>query len=95
MFNTLEERIANIEKVVRDFRHKLAAANQREESLNETINSLRAQVEKSGTPDSILTPVIGIDTHRTTKSCNYNKKRTTSHSLPMLTSRGADVKLCI
>ena len=47
MFDSLEEKIANLEKLVRDPRHELAAANQREESLNETINSLRAQDERS------------------------------------------------
>ena len=48
MFNSLEEKIANLEKVVRDPRQEeLAATNQREESLNETINSLRAQDERS------------------------------------------------
>ena len=48
MFNSLEGKIANLEKVVRDPRQEeLAATNQREESLNETINSLRAQDERS------------------------------------------------
>ena len=46
MFNSLEEETENLEKVVRDLRRELAAANHREESLNETINSLRAQDEK-------------------------------------------------
>ena len=85
MSNSLEEEIASPEKVVRDLRHELAAANQREESLNETINSLRAQVEKSSMPNSILTSVIGIDVHQTTKSYN----------LFMSTSRSTDVKLCM
>ena len=47
MFNLLEEKMANFEKVVRDSRLELAAANQREESLNETISSLHAQDERS------------------------------------------------
>ena len=45
MFNSLEDRIADLEKMARDLRHELAAVNQREDSLNETINSLRAQDE--------------------------------------------------
>ena len=47
MLNLLEEKIANLEKVVRDLQHELAAASQREGSLNATINSLRAQDEGS------------------------------------------------
>ena len=47
MFNLLEEKMANFEKVVRDSRLELAAANQREESLNETISSFHAQDERS------------------------------------------------
>ena len=46
MFDLLEEKIANLEKVVRDLRHELATANQREESLNETINFLYVQDER-------------------------------------------------
>ena len=98
MFNSLEEKTANLEKVVRDLRHELAtsqwAASQKERNLNESINSLRAQVEKSSTSNSILTSVIGIDVHTTTLY-NYNKKRVTSHRLSVSTSRGTDVKLCM
>ena len=46
-FRSLEENIANLEEVVRDLRHELAAANQREEILDETINSLRALDKRS------------------------------------------------
>ena len=58
MFRSLEEKIAHLEKVVRDLRHELAAANQREQSLNETINSLRAQGE--GSSSSIPSPASHV-----------------------------------
>ena len=45
--NSLEQEIANLEKTVHDLRHELITANQKQESLNKSINSLRAQVEKS------------------------------------------------
>ena len=54
MLSSLEEKIANLEKVVRDLRHELAAANQREESLNETIDSLRVQGEGSSSSIPLL-----------------------------------------
>ena len=95
MFDSLEEKVSNPEKVVRGLRHGLAVVNQREESLNESVDSLRVQAEKSGTSNSILTSVIGIDIVQTTKSYNYNKKRTTSHSFFMSTSRSTNVKLCM
>ena len=47
MFSSLEREIVNLEKLVWDLRHEPATANQREESLNETIDSLRAQDERS------------------------------------------------
>ena len=96
MFNLLKEKIANLEKVVRDLRHELATANRREESLNETINSLRAQVEKSSTPNNIPTSVIGTDVHQTAKMYSYNKKRMTSHTLLFVSaSRSTNVKFCM
>ena len=85
--------MVDLEEVIRELRHELAAsqqaASQKEKSLNETIDSLRAQVEKSSTSNSILTSVIGIDTHQTTKSYNYNKTRTISF---VSTNRSISVK---
>ena len=89
----------NLEKVVRDLRQELAtspqAAGQKENGLNETINSLVTQHERSSTSNSIPTSVICTDVRQTTKLFNYNKKRTTLHTLFVFTSRSTDVKLCI
>ena len=96
-FQSSEEKIVNLEKVVRELRQELAtsqwAANQKEKSLNESNDSLRAQDEKSSTSNGILTSVIGIDVHQTTKSYNYNKKRTTSHKSFVSTNRSISVKI--
>ena len=98
-FHSSEEKIANLEKVVLHLRHELAtsqlAASQKEKSLNQTIDSLRAQDERSSTSDGILTSVIGIDANQTMKLYNYNKKWTTSHTLFVFTSRNPNVKLCM
>ena len=91
-----EEKIANLEKVVRELRHEFAtsqqAASQKEKSLNETIDSLVVRDERSSTSNSILTFVIRIDVYQTTKLYNYNKERTTSHTLFVFTSRSTNVK---
>ena len=59
-----QSQIVSLEKIVRDLRHELAtsqrAASQKEKTLNETINSLRAQGEKSSSsipspPSYVLT----------------------------------------
>ena len=91
--HSLEEKIADLENVIRDLRHELATASKKEKSLNETIDSLVAQDGRSSTSNSILTS--GIDVRQTTKSYNYNKERTTSHTLFMSTSRSTNVKLCM
>ena len=85
----------NLEKAVQGPLHELTTANQKEESPHETIDSLRAQVEKSSTSNSILAPAAGIDVHQTVKTYNYNKEQTTSLRLFVSTSRSIDVKLCI
>ena len=63
-FQSSEEKIVNLEKVVRDLRYELTTASQKEKSLNETINSLVAQDEKSSTSNSILTSVIVLTSVR-------------------------------
>ena len=96
-FQPSGEKTANLEKVVRELRHELAtfqrAARQKEKSLNETIDSLRAGDEGSSTSNSILTSVIGIDVHQTMKPYNYNKKWTTSHRSFVSTNRSISVKI--
>ena len=84
----LEEKIANLEKGVRDLRHELVtsqrAASRKEESLNKTIDSLVAQDERSSASNSILTSVIMLTSIRqrnhttTTKS----ERPRTDHSCP-------------
>ena len=93
VFDSLEEEITNFEKAVQGLRHELTTAAQKGESLNKSISSLRAQVEKSSMPYGILSSVIGIDVRQTTKLYNYNKKWTTSHTLSVFTNRSTNVKL--
>ena len=92
-----QSQIANLVKIVRDLRHELAtsqrAASQKEKCLNETINSLVVQHERSSTSNSIPTFVICIDVRQMMKLYNYNKKRTTSHTLFVFTSRSTNVNL--
>ena len=96
-FQSSEEKIVNLENVVRDLRQELAtfqrAASQKEKSLNETINSLVAQHKRSSTSKGVPTSVICIDIRQTMNFYNYNKKRTTSHTLFVFTSRSTNVKL--
>ena len=98
-FQSSGKKIVNIEKVVQDLRHELAtsqrAASQKEKSMNETISSLVAQHERSSMSNSIPTSVIDIDVCQTTKLYSYDKKRTTSHTLFVFTSRSTNVKLCM
>ena len=94
-----QSQIVNLEKVVRDLRHELAtsqrAASQKEKSLNDSTNSLVAQHERSSTSNSIPTSVICNSVCQTTKLYNYNKKRTSSHTLFVFTSRSTNVRLCM